>query len=152
MLLLAEGDTWSKACWVGIFQHCYYSEYNVWHPAMRSISSSESLLPTSVRASHRPLQRLWHCSSTDGRTLQVHIPQLSECWEWGGLKKGGREVFHSQKNIYHCRRRWDQTNQQRLENMISPEEECECWGTLQGWCTLHSCARRTARWAQRGQI
>lgn len=114
---------------------------------MRSISSPAYLLPTSVRASQR---RLCRGSGTGRHTLQVRIPPNSLGVGAAGLQRGAREVLHSQKNIYHCRRRYDQTNQQRLENMISPEEECECWGTLLSWCTLGIDVQEKKAWWDQG--
>lgn len=92
------------------FQDCYYSKYNVWRPAMRSISNSgafcQHLCFMESAEALAPILSWW----TDS---QLHIPPryLPNCvCVCGG---GGRRC---------C----DQTNQRWLENMISPGEECEC--------------------------
>lgn len=120
MLLLAESDTWSEACWVGIFQHCYYSEYNGWRPATRSISSLASLLATSVRASQRE-QKLCHHYSSDGAicssmySTYKRSSKLSDSTGGGGCYSEG---FHSQKNIYHAGAAVTKQISGGLENMI----------------------------------
>lgn len=145
MLLLAESDTWSEACWVGIFQHCYYSEYNGWRPATRSISSSASSLPTSVRASQR-MKKLWHRYSSDGPTCSsIYCTYKPFSIGVGVAVRGPGGVSQPEKHL-SCRRRCDQTNQQRLENMIPLGEECEYWGTLQAWCALSALCRKKVRW------
>lgn len=107
------------------FSECYYSEYIVWPSATHSISSSATAnictCLTQAAEVLAPLLGWW----TDP---QLHMPP--NCLRAGVCKEGYAEASHSQKNIYHAGA--TVTNQWRLENMISPGEECESWGALQG--------------------
>lgn len=131
--MLAGSDTWSEACWEGIFQHV----------AILSIMSG--LQPSSALAArpapcqhlylpHAALQRFWRWTDRP-RAEALHASTLSG---WGGCG----EVLHGQKNVYHVGA--TVTNQRRLENMISLWEECE--HTLLGCCAL--CKHSKAQWAR----
>ena len=90
------------------------------------------------------------CSSTYLQT------SLHTVWGWGvgSVQRGVRGGVSQPEKHLSRRRRCDQTNQRWLENMISPREECESWGTLQGCCTLFRCAacRKKAWWDQQCRL
>lgn len=144
MLLLARRDTWSKACWVGIFQ-------NVTIPSIMSGRQPRTALAAL------PTANICTCLTQTAEVLAPLLdwwtdpaaPHASQLYGGGGgvrvrvRKEGVQEASHSQKNIYQAGA--TVTNQRRLENMISPREECECWGMLRGCCT--SCA-----WWDQGRL
>lgn len=91
-------------------------------------------------------------SGTD-RPAAPHTSKLHSTLSGGGAARGTGGVSQPEKHLSR-RRRCDQTNQRRLENMISPGEECESWGTLQGCCTLfrYAACRKKAWWDQRCRL
>lgn len=126
MLLLAGRDTWSSACWEGIFQHVAILSI------MSGLGPSSALAPRPAPCQHlyvhhAHLQRFWRWTDRP-RAEALNASTLSGGWSGGGCG----EVLHGQKSIYHVGA--TVTNQWRLENMISLREECEC--TLHGCCAL----------------
>lgn len=102
VLLLAGSDTWSWACWEGIFQHV--TILSIMSGPRPSSALAASPAPCQrLYVLHADLQRFWHW--TDGPELKLCMPP--HCLRgWGGAEGGG--VARPKKHL-SCRRHSDKS-------------------------------------------